>query len=304
MKLITFSVEEKPILGAIAEGRAIDLPRAVAAFFEAVHDTRQPAFPTTMRALLEAGDTAMQAAAKTLNWLEVQGIEALAPVSHPLEAVSLAPPVPDPSKIVCCGLNYADHCREQNIDLPKNLVLFSKFSTALIGYGDAITWKAGTSQQVDYEAELAFIIGKRARNVPVEDAYNYIAGYTIANDVSARDVQFGDGQWIRGKSFDTFCPLGPALVTADEIGDPHSLAIRCRVNGHLLQDSNTAELVFKVPQILSFISQTATLLPGDIVLTGTPAGVGVFRDPQIFLHPGDQVEVEIDKLATLHNYVR
>ena len=304
MKLITFSVEEKPILGAIAEGRAIDLPRAVAAFFEAVHDTQLPAFPTTMRALLEAGDTAMQVAAKTLNWMEVQGIEVLVPVSHPLEAVSLAPPVPDPSKIVCCGLNYADHCREQHIDLPKNLILFSKFPTALIGYGDAITWKAGTSQQVDYEAELAFVIGKRAHNVPVEDAYDYIAGYTIANDVSARDVQFGDGQWIRGKSFDTFCPLGPALVTADEIDDPHSLAIRCRVNGHLLQDSNTAELVFKVPQILSFISQTATLLPGDIVLTGTPAGVGVFRDPQIFLHPGDQVEVEIDKLATLHNYVR
>ena len=304
MKLITFSVEEKPVLGAIAKGRAIDLPRAVAAFSEAVHDTQPPAFPTTMRALLEAGDTAMQVAAKTLNWLEVQGPDVLVPVSHPLEAVSLAPPVPDPSKIVCCGLNYADHCREQNIELPKNLVLFSKFPTALIGYGDAITWKAGTSQQVDYEAELAFIIGKRARNVPVEDAYNYIAGYTIANDVSARDVQFGDGQWIRGKSFDTFCPLGPALVTADEIDAPHSLAIRCRVNGHLLQDSNTAELVFKVPQILSFISQTATLLPGDIVLTGTPAGVGVFRDPQIFLHPGDQVEVEIDKLATLHNYVR
>ena len=304
MKLITFSVEDRPILGAIAKGRAIDLPRAVAAFFEAVHDTQQPAFPTTMRTLLEAGNTAMQVAAKTLNWLEVQGIEALAPVSHPLEAVSLAPPVPDPSKIVCCGLNYADHCREQNIDLPKNLILFSKFPTALIGYGDAITWKAGTSQQVDYEAELAFVIGKRARNVPVEDATNYIAGYTIANDVSARDVQFGDGQWIRGKSFDTFCPLGPAMVTADEIGNPHSLAIRCRVNGRVLQDSNTAELVFKVPQILSFISQTATLLPGDIVLTGTPAGVGVFRDPQIFLHPGDQVEVEIDKLATLHNYVR
>ncbi len=304
MKLITFSVEDKPILGAIAKGRAIDLPRAVAAFAEAVHDTQQPAFPTTMRALLEAGDTAMQMAAKTLSWLEVQGIEVLVPVSHSLEAVSLAPPVPDPSKIVCCGLNYADHCREQNIDLPKNLILFSKFPTALIGYGDAITWAAATSQQVDYEAELAFVIGKRAHNVPVEDAYDYIAGYTIANDVSARDVQFGDGQWIRGKSFDTFCPLGPALVTADEIDDPHSLAIRCRVNGHLLQDSNTAELVFKVPQILSFISQTATLLPGDIVLTGTPAGVGVFRDPQIFLQPGDRVEIEIDKLATLRNVVR
>ena len=257
-----------------------------------------------MRGLLEAGDAAMQTAAQTLNWLDVHEFEVLVPLSHPLEAVNLASPVPDPSKIIRCGLNYADHCREQNIDLPKNLILFSKFPSALIGYGDAITWETATSQQVDYEAELAFVIGKTARNVPVEDAYDYIAGYTIANDVSARDVQFGDGQWIRGKSFDTFCPLGPALVTVDEIDDPHNLAIRCRVNGQLLQDSNTAELVFKVPQILSFISQTATLLPGDVVLTGTPAGVGVFRDPQIFLRPGDKVEVEIDKLATLHNVVR
>lgn len=304
MKLITFSVEDKPILGAIFDRRAVDLPRAVAAYSEAVHSAQQPAFPTTMRGLLEAGDAAMQTAAQTMKWLDVHEIDVLAPLSHPLGDVRLAAPVPDPSKIICCGLNYADHCREQNIDLPKNLVLFSKFPTALIGYGDAITWAAETSQQVDYEAELAFVIGKTARNVPVEDAYDYIAGYTIANDVSARDVQFGDGQWIRGKSFDTFCPLGPALVTADEIDDPHSLAILCRVNGQVLQHSNTAELVFKVPQILSFISQTATLLPGDIVLTGTPAGVGVFRDPQIFLHPGDQVEVEIDKLATLRNDVR
>ena len=303
MKLITFSVEDRPILGAIAKGRAIDLPRAVAAFFEAVHDTQQTAFPTTMRALLEAGDTAMQVAAKTLNWLEVQGIEALAPVSHPLEAVRLAPPVPDPSKIICCGLNYADHCREQNIELPKNLVLFSKFPTALIGYGDAITWPAGTSQQVDYEAELAFVIGKRAHNVPVEDAYDYIAGYTIANDVSARDVQFSDGQWVRGKSFDTFCPLGPYLATVDEVADPHNLAIRCRLNGELMQDSNTGEMIFKIPELIAFITQSSTLNPGDVIITGTPHGVGVFRDPKVFLKPGDIVEVEIEGLGILRNSV-
>ena len=301
MKLVTFIDAGTPRLGAVVEQRVVDLPRAVAA---SPAGSVQPGFPTSMRALLAAGDDAMQVARDALAWLAADGAAELPGLSYPLDETRLAPPVPNPSKIVCCGQNYADHCREQNKPLPKNLILFSKFPTALIGYGDAITWPAGTSQQVDYEAELAFVIGKRAHNVPVEDAYDYIAGYTIANDVSARDVQFGDGQWIRGKSFDTFCPLGPALVTADEIDDPHSLAIRCRVNGHLLQDSNTAELVFKVPQILSFISQTATLLPGDIVLTGTPAGVGVFRDPQIFLHPGDQVEVEIDKLATLHNYVR
>lgn len=304
MKLVTFTAEDNTTIGAIVGEQVVDLPRACAAFQATVDGAQQADLPPSMRAFLAAGDTALQVAAKTLDWLATDGAGALAAISHPLDAVKLAAPVPDPSKIVCCGLNYADHCREQNIELPKSLVLFSKFPTALIGHEDAITWTPGTSQQVDYEAELAFIVGRTARHVAVEDAYAYIAGYTVANDVSARDVQFGDGQWIRGKSFDTFCPLGPYLVTADEIGDPHGLAIHCRVNGRLLQNSNTAELVFNVPQILSFISQTATLLPGDIVLTGTPAGVGVFRDPQIFLRAGDVVEVEIDKLGTLRNVVK
>ena len=304
MKLITFSVEDDTTLGALVGQQVVDLQRTHAAFATTVDGALQAAFPTSMRAFLAAGDAAMKAATETLAWLAADGAGTLAEISHPLDAVKLAPPVPDPSKIVCCGQNYADHCREQNKPLPKNLILFSKFPTTLIGHGDAITWAPGTSQQVDYEAELAFVVGKKARNVAPEDAYNYIAGYTIANDVSARDVQFGDGQWIRGKSFDTFCPLGPYLVTADEVGDPQRLGIRCRVNGRLMQDSSTAELVFDVPTILSFISQTATLLPGDVVLTGTPAGVGVFRDPPIFLHAGDVVEVEIDKLGTLRNVVR
>ena len=304
MKLITFSVEEKPVLGAIAKGRAIDLPRAVAAFFEAVHDTRQPAFPTTMRALLEAGDTAMQVAAKTLNWLEVQGIEALAPVSHPLEAVSLAPPVPDPSKIVCCGLNYADHCREQNIDLPKNLVLFSKFSTALIGYGDAITWKAGTSQQVDYEAELAVVIGRRARRVSEAEAMGCVAGYTVLNDVSGRRTQRAEKQWLRAKGFDGFGPCGPWIVTTDEIPDPHALTIECRVNGELRQSSDTGRMIFRIPYLVSYLSRTMTLEPGDIISTGTPGGVGEHRDPPVFLADGDAVTCTIQGIGTLENPVR
>ena len=306
MKLVTFIDAGTPRLGVVADQRVIDLPRARARFVASPAGAQagDADFPTSMRGLLAGGDASLRAAAETVAWLHGDGIAALGAVSRPLHDANLAPPVPDPSKIVCCGLNYADHCREQNIELPTNLVLFSKFPSALIGHGDAITWAAGTTEQPDYEAELAFVVGRTARNVAVEEATNYIAGYTIANDVSARDVQFGDGQWVRGKSFDTFCPLGPFLVTADEVGDPHALGIRCRVNGQSMQDSSTAELVFTVPQILSFISRTATLLPGDVVLTGTPAGVGVFRDPPIFLQPGDVVETEIDKLGTLRNVVR
>ncbi|MEZ4768610.1 MAG: fumarylacetoacetate hydrolase family protein [Caldilineales bacterium] len=301
MKLVTFIDAGTPTLGAVLGERVVDLPRAVAA---SPAGAQQAGFPASLRALLAAGDAAMQTARDALAWLAADGAAEMPGLSHPLNETRLAPPVPDPSKIVCCGQNYADHCREQNKPLPKNLILFSKFPTTLIGPGDAITWAPGSTEQPDYEAELAFVVGKTARNVPVEEAYDYIAGYTNANDVSARDVQFGDGQWIRGKSFDTFCPLGPYLVTADEVGDPHTLGIRCRLNGRTMQDSSTAELVFDVPTILSFISRTATLLPGDVVLTGTPAGVGVFRDPPIFLQPGDVVEIEIDKLGTLRNVVQ
>jgi acylpyruvate hydrolase len=159
------------------------------------------------------------------------------------------------------------------------------------------------SQQVDYEAELAVIIGKKARFVKEADAFNYIAGYTIVNDISARDVQFSDGQWIRGKSFDTFCPMGPFMVTADEIADPHTLAIQCRVNGRTLQDSNTAEMIFKIPFLIEFISSFCTLYPGDIISTGTPHGVGAFREPKIFLKTGDVVEVEIEGIGSLQNKV-
>jgi 2-keto-4-pentenoate hydratase/2-oxohepta-3-ene-1,7-dioic acid hydratase in catechol pathway len=165
-------------------------------------------------------------------------------------------------------------------------------------------WPPHITQQVDYEAELAIVIGRKGRNIPLDETANYIAGYTIVNDVSARDVQFADGQWVRGKSFDTFCPMGPYLVTADEVADPQQLKIRCWVNGELRQDSNTAEMIFKIRELITFISQTCTLMPGDIISTGTPHGVGVFRDPPVFLQPGDVVEIEIEKLGRLRNNVR
>jgi acylpyruvate hydrolase len=238
-----------------------------------------------------------------MNTLEALSQEKVDEISLPIDQVHLLPPVRNPSKIVCVGLNYADHCREQSIKIPESPTLFAKFPSSIIGPGDVINWPKGSSEQVDYEAELAIVIGKQSMNVPAAKAYEIIAGYTIVNDVSARDVQFADQQWVRGKSFDTFCPMGPVLVTHDQIEDPNSLGIRCRVNGETVQDSNTAEMIFKIPFLIEFISKTCTLLPGDVISTGTPAGVGVFRDPQVFLRSGDLVEVEIEGIGVLRNRV-
>jgi acylpyruvate hydrolase len=219
-----------------------------------------------------------------------------------LSAVTLHAPIPDPGKILCIGLNYLDHCRETGMAVPDHPVLFSKFNNALVGHEGAIELD-GTSTKIDYEAELAFVVGKRAYRVSEAEALDYVAGYITANDVSGRDLQFADSQWLRGKTLDTFCPLGPWLVTKDEIPDPHILAIRCRVNGVTVQDSNTDQLIFRIPMLLSYLSQGLTLEPGDIVLTGTPPGVGFTRNPQILLHPGDVVEVEIEKVGLLRNPV-
>jgi acylpyruvate hydrolase len=225
------------------------------------------------------------------------------PFLLPLASLELNPPVQNPGKIVCMGLNYADHCREQNLPLPESIILFAKFPSCLIGPEQPVTWPEGASQQVDYEAELAVVIGKECRNVPAASALEMVAGYMVANDISARDVQFADKQWVRGKSFDTFCPAGPYLVTREEIEDPQNLWIRCWVNGEIRQDSNTAEMIFTIPEAIEFISRTSTLLPGDIILTGTPDGVGVFSDPQVFLKKGDRIEVEIENLGRLANPV-
>jgi len=213
----------------------------------------------------------------------------------------LAPVVP--GKVVAVGQNYMDHIREQGAEPPGIPVLFPKFATCVIGPDEQIRWPASLTQRVDYEGELAVVIGRRASRVPVEEALDHVRGYVPANDVSARDLQMGDGQWLRGKALDTFLPLGPAVVTPDEAGDPQALSIRTRVNGETLQDSSTAEMVFSVAELIAFISEGITLEPGDVVLTGTPHGVGVFRDPQVFLRPGDVVEVEVGGLGVLRNTV-
>jgi acylpyruvate hydrolase len=219
-----------------------------------------------------------------------------------LDNVRLAASVPRPGKIICIGLNYRNHAIESGMDIPKSPIIFSKFSSCAIGAGEPILLPKG-SVQVDYETELAFVIGRRAKNVGRDNAINYIYGYTNFNDVSARDFQFADGQWQRGKSCDTFAPFGPFVATRDEIDDPHNLRIQLRLNGETLQDSNTSELIFKIPELIEFLSASITLEPGDVIATGTPPGVGFARKPPVFMKDGDVAEVEIEGLGVLSNPV-
>lgn len=208
-----------------------------------------------------------------------------------------------PGKIVAVGLNYLDHIRETRSEAPQRPLLFTKFTSSVIGDGDPIVVDDQLTERVDWEVELAVVIGRPLRNVGAEEALAGVAGYCVANDVSARDLQFADGQWVRGKSLDTFCPLGPVVVTPDEIGDPQALGLRTVVNGEVVQDSSTAEMLFSVADLLVFCARAFTLLPGDIVLTGTPFGCGEFMSPRRFLRPGDVVEVSIDKIGSLRNPV-
>jgi 2-keto-4-pentenoate hydratase/2-oxohepta-3-ene-1,7-dioic acid hydratase in catechol pathway len=219
-----------------------------------------------------------------------------------IDAVRLHAPVPRPGKLVCVGLNYRDHAAESKMPVPERPVLFSKFTTAVIGSGDPILLPV-SSEKVDYEAELAVVVGRRAKRANRDEAARAILGYTIVNDVTARDFQFGDGQWQRGKSCDTFAPMGPWIVTADEVPDPQRLGIRLRVNGQTLQSSNTDQMVFGAVDLVAYISETITLEPGDVIATGTPPGVGFARQPPVFLKRGDLVEVEIDGLGVLANPV-
>ena len=206
-----------------------------------------------------------------------------------------------PQKIVCVGLNDRDHAEEQGVDLPERPLLFAKWPNRLIADGDEIRIPA-ISNQVDYEAELGVVIGKRARRVTTEDALGHVRGYIVANDVSGRDLQFSDGQWVRGKSLDTFLPVGD-LIPVGDVPDPQTLGIRAILNGETMQDSNTSNMVFGVADIVSFVSQGITLEPGDVIITGTPAGVGAFRKPQVWLKPGDEITIEIDGLGSITNPV-
>jgi 2-keto-4-pentenoate hydratase/2-oxohepta-3-ene-1,7-dioic acid hydratase in catechol pathway len=222
----------------------------------------------------------------------------------PIADLRLLAPVPQPRKVVAIGRNYRDHAAESGAEPPPAPLIFAKFPTSVVGPGAEIRWDTAVTTQVDYEAELGVVIGTAARNVSVPDALSFVLGYTCLDDVSARDLQFGDGQWTRGKSLDTFCPTGPVIVTGDEIADARDLAIRCLVNGEQRQAARTSDLYFGIAEIISHCSKAFTLEPGDIIATGTPAGVGAFRTPPLWLADGDEVVVEIEGIGRLVNRCR
>jgi 2-keto-4-pentenoate hydratase/2-oxohepta-3-ene-1,7-dioic acid hydratase in catechol pathway len=256
-----------------------------------------PGLPTCVKNLLAGGAAVKAAAAEAAKCSKA--------VRYATNAVKLLPPVPKPSKILCVGLNYRDHAIEGGKAIPTEPVLFAKYPNTLIASGDPIKLPR-VAQKVDYEAELVIVVGKAGRHIPNDKtAFEHVGGYTCGHDVSARDWQFRgeEKQWSIGKTFDTFAPTGPVLVTPDELGDPHKLQVQLRLNGETLQNSNTKEFIFGVPHILWFLSQVVTLEPGDLIFTGTPPGVGIARKPPILLKPGDIAEVEIEGIGTLRNPV-
>jgi 2-keto-4-pentenoate hydratase/2-oxohepta-3-ene-1,7-dioic acid hydratase in catechol pathway len=253
-----------------------------------------PMLPRQVQSIIEQYDRLLPALQRAIAEGELVDID----------SVELLAPLPQPGKVICIGLNYGDHARETGAEIPTEPVVFNKFPSCVIGPGAAIE-KPSASDQVDYEAELVVVIGREAKGVSERQALDYVFGYACGHDVSARDWQKGKpgGQWLLGKAFDTFAPLGPWIVSADEVGDPGKLGIRFRLNGETLQDSTTAELIFPIAKLVSYLSGVVTLQPGDIIYTGTPAGVGAARKPPVFLKPGDVCEVEIDRLGTLKNPV-
>jgi acylpyruvate hydrolase len=308
MRLVAYSLKGQVALGALLLEGVVDLHRAYRTALKhwgdldelAVADLR---VPPDLQGLLQGGDTSMAAARSALSFVaERQLVGKGDDLCHSLADVELLPPVRQPGKLICLGLNYRSHLAEIGEPAAEYPILFSKVATSLIGHGQAIVLPS-ISRQVDYEGELAVVIGRRGKHIPEPDAPSYVAGYTCANDVSAHDIEFRTSQWTSGKMLDTFCPLGPALVTRDELPDPGSLRLRTILNGQTVQDACTSDMVFSVPFLIGYISSLATLEPGDIILTGTPAGVGCNQNPQVFLRDGDQVQVQIEGIGTLANPV-
>lgn len=289
MKLVTYTDGHGARLGVIdASGtHVIDL-----------NAISRGQIPGKMLAFLQRGEEALVPAR------EIETHDGPIPFSLPLERVKLLAPIASPSKIIAIGRNYADHAAEQNKQPPESPMIFAKYPSAIIGPDDTITWAKSLSEEVDFEAELAVVIGKTARNVSEAEALDYVAGYTICNDVSARNLQFHDKQYTRAKSLDTFCPLGPWLVTADEIPDPQALGIKSTLNGTVMQDASTADMIFGVANLIAFAGRAFTLCPGDIIVTGTPGGVGFARTPPVFMQDGDEIVVEIENIGRLSNRCR
>ena len=288
MRLLTYLDGDAELLGWVERERAVPTGRVA------------PGLPTTMDELIARGPEALEA-------LRAAGPALAAAVKErglPVDQLRLLAPVPRPSKIIAVGLNYLAHAAESKETPPAEPLLFAKFPSAVIGHRAEITWDPGLVRQVDAEAELAVVIGRPTREVRPDDALSHVLGYTACNDVSARDLQAADGQWVRAKSLDTFCPVGPVLVTADEIPDPQDLKIQCILNGTATQSASTLDMHFPVNHLISYCSAYFTLQPGDIIATGTPPGVGIYRDPPILLTDGDEVAIEIERIGRLVNTCR
>ncbi|HEX3550835.1 MAG TPA: fumarylacetoacetate hydrolase family protein [Candidatus Elarobacter sp.] len=281
MRLCTFVYDGRTSIGAETPAGVVDLRAA------------DPALPASMLELLQGGDDALARARRAAE-------NAAGGHVRSRGAVRLLPPVPNPAKIICIGLNYRDHAAEVKMPLPEHVTVFAKWPNTLIGDGAEIVIPP-ESHRVDYEAELAFVIGTRAHRIPEARAYDVIAGYTCLNDVSVRDYQMRTSQWTMGKVFDTHGPCGPVLVTKDEIPDPGNLRIRTIIGEETLQDSSTSQLVFSIPHLVAELTAVMTLEPGDIVATGTPAGVGTSREPKRWIRPGERVRIEIERIGALEN---
>jgi acylpyruvate hydrolase len=323
MKLVSYESGKQIRVGVVEGKNVVDLRAAVEmaqkrkgprslysspAFKDAARMLGESgAAPRDMIATLARGDEWLKAARHVTQILAKAAGKAkssiLAGLLAPLDQVRLRPPIARPGKIVCVGLNYADHAREGGREPPAAPVFFLKSANTIVGPQDPVLLPPN-STQVDYEAEMAVVIGKPGGEIPENEAGEHIAGYMILNDVSARDMQFGDKQWFRGKSCDTFAPTGPWIVTRDEMPDPHNLGIGLTLNGETMQDSNTSNLIFRVPFLLSYLSQSLSWETGDLISTGTPPGVGVFRTPQVFLKHGDTMSVTVERLGTLTNPIQ
>ncbi len=292
MKFMTFAQNGIMKIGLLMPEGILDL--AVAKAGEGIAGD----FPKTLLELIEAGDESLLMVQKLAKIKKRQ-------YTVPESEAKLLAPIPRPRKnVFCIGKNYVDHVNEMSGDLPKHPVVFSKPPTTVIGPEMEIDSHPGVTEQLDYEGELAVVIGKKAKSVKKERAFDYVFGYTIVNDVTARDKQRTHGQWLLGKSFDTFCPMGPVLVHKSELKNPQNLQIRTRVNGEVRQSSNTSLMIFDIPTLIATITAGTTLEPGDIIATGTPSGVGKGFTPPRFLKPGDVVEVEIEGIGVLCNRVR
>ena len=299
MRLVTYSRIGVPSIGVQLETGILDIPDA-ASYFGRKYHVRGQNFPTTMMDLLQ-WESGIEVVRQIVAKYEQTPLNERM-MAYPLDSVTLEAPLHRPGKIIALGKNYLEHIKETGSETPEFPVIFAKWPSCVIGPNDSIPLPK-ISNKIDWEVELAIVIGKVGKDIEESNALEYIAGYTIANDVTARDLQRKDGQWIRGKSLDCFCPMGPCIVTQDELGDAQGLKLYTKVNDEMKQDSSTSNMMFNVQQIIAHLSKAFTLEPGDVIITGTPSGVGFVRDPPEFLRAGDKIEQYIEKIGYLRNSV-